>query len=112
LQWTLYMLSVVAVSHGKNTNHAIDKSTNVTSLWLKKLYNEVSWARYILRILQFPIAVDAAINDRWTTQALQQLRPCRDADSTTSFSPQRIYIYIGKVLSYSMVAYSPLGWYY
>ena len=92
LQWSLYMCSLATISRRKNASLP-------TSQWLHKLYGEVSWARYILRILQFPMALDAVLNHRWTAQALK----CDDASSTT----QRIYNVIGKVLSYSMLVYYP-----
>jgi hypothetical protein len=100
MQWSLYMCSLAVIAR-RNKN----ASSRHSSQWLHKLYGEVSWARYILRILQFPMALDAVMNHSWTARAAVKC----DASSTTAdpATTQRIYNVIGKVLSYSMLVYYP-----
>jgi translation initiation factor 2 beta subunit (eIF-2beta)/eIF-5 len=100
MQWSLYMCSLAVIAR-RNKN----ASNLHSSQWLHKLYGEVSWARYILRILQFPMALDAVLNNSWTTQAAVKC----DASPTTGdpSTTQRIYNVVGKVLSYSMLLYYP-----
>ena len=60
---------------------------------LKKLYNELSFARYVLRLLGLPSAIEAVKTGSW------------GASSETS---KGIHKFLGQVLAWSMIGYYPL----
>jgi hypothetical protein len=96
LQWSLYLIAT-RVGH----QHSHSASSVAAAAWLKKLSLEVSFARYATRLLGLPIALEAAINDSWTAQAMEH------ASSGSTSKLQTLYKWIGKILAYSMVAYYP-----
>ena len=83
LQWSLWLLANTTITAGGK------KSPN--QRWMEFLSYEVSWARYVSRLLGFPVALEAAVNDSWALD-----------------KSSKLYRTIGRVLSYSMVAYHPL----
>jgi Peroxisomal biogenesis factor 11 (PEX11) len=85
LQWSLWLLANTATTARTSGK----KSPN--QRWMEFLSYEVSWARYVSRLLGFPMALEAAVNDSWTLD-----------------KSSKLYRAIGKILSYSMVAYHPL----
>ena len=84
LQWTLWMLS-----HFGARRNAIVRDA------LKKLSNELSFARYLLRFLQLPLALEAAKTGSWAVS------------SNRSSSP-RMHKWLGRILAWSMLGYYPL----
>jgi hypothetical protein len=88
LQWTLWLFAYLKKSPG-----------------LHKLYLDVSFARYILRVLGFPAALEAARSGSWGT-------------AVSSISGQRNWWVskFGSIMAYSMMLYYPsehlayLGW--
>jgi hypothetical protein len=122
LQFTFYMCSITFTGE---SNFAKNNNDNASfSKWLHKLYNELTWARYILRSIQLPIAIDAAINHRWTIQATDtSTNTNMNTETETSSSPlvppfsffylndanqrQKVYNVLGTIMTYSMVMYYP-----
>lgn len=92
LQWTLFVASVcvskLQKSNNEHENNGV-KRRNIAS-GLSKLYGEISMARYVIRLLGFPTALEAWRTDSWT---LDQSRPT--------------YRWIGKILAGSMMLYYP-----
>lgn len=112
LQWSLYIasISVLEINHrnrGSNTNktnHTGSSSTvNHVSLGLRKLYSEISMARYVIRLLGFPTALEAFRNNSWTIQSNHD----NDESNISNNSNKMYYYWIGKVLAGSMVLYYP-----
>lgn len=92
LQWSLWMVSYYY--SGKQSRNTYYYNASIQK-WISKFSDEISWARYVTRLLDFPVAVEAAMNDSWTISAK------KDSSLTNS------YRFLGKVLAYSMVAYHP-----
>lgn len=88
LQWSLWLLA-------NTTARTARKTPN--QHWMGAISDELSWARYVTRLLGLPVAVEAAANDSWTL-----------CSSSSSKSSRSVYRALGKILSYSMVAYFPL----
>ena len=81
LQWTLWMLS-----------YAYNDRTVLRDAF-KKLYNELSFARYVIRLLQLPPAMEAARNGSW---------------SASSDTHKSIHKWLGQIMAWSMIGYYPL----
>jgi Peroxisomal biogenesis factor 11 (PEX11) len=81
LQWTLWMFS-----YAYNDKVVLRDA-------LKKLYNELSFARYVIRLLQLPPALEAARSGSW---------------GASSDSQKGIHTVLGQVLAWSMIGYYPL----
>jgi hypothetical protein len=81
LQWTLWLISELI--KGRNPS----RSKN-----LRKLYLDVSFARYVTRLLGFPAALEASVSGSWTP-------------SSVRYGPAMKWI--GRALSWSMAAYYP-----
>lgn len=62
--------------------------------WPQKVALEISFARYVTRLLQLPVALEAAVHDSWVAKAKQR-------------STQQWYQWIGRILAYSMLLYYP-----
>ena len=111
LQYTFYMVSQALIWHDHRPQRQQARPNIATAQWLDKLYQEFTWARYILRIVQFPVALDAAWHQSWTLTAA----PGNDDDPLTLLLPSRhchrrrqsIYNVLGRILTYSMVVYYP-----
>jgi hypothetical protein len=107
LQYTFYMMSQVVLLVNSSTSPQYSQqqpSNHVASSWWNKLYQEFTWARYILRILQLPIAMDAAIHQSWTIAAT----PSDNNDGAVETNQrQKLYNVLGRILTYSMVLYYP-----
>jgi hypothetical protein len=88
LQWTLWLFAYLKKSPG-----------------LRKLYLDVSFSRYILRVLGFPAALEAARSGSWGAAA-----------SSTSKQRNWWISKLGSIMAYSMMLYYPsdhlayLGW--
>lgn len=93
LQYTLWMVSHFGVGSNNNGNNG--SSNVVIRQALKKLSNEMSFARYVLRFLEWPQAIEAAKSGSWTV-------------SSTLTSHQSIHKWLGRILAWSMVGYYPL----
>ena len=110
LQYTFYMVSQALIWHDQRQRPRQLARPHIAQ-WLDKLYQEFTWARYILRIVQFPVALDAAWHQSWTLTAA----PGNDDDPLTLLLPSRhchrrrqsIYNVLGRILTYSMVVYYP-----
>jgi len=89
LQWSLWLLA------NTTTNNKSPRQR-----WMGAISDELSWARYVTRLLGLPVAVEAAANDSWTLSTSTTHSSCS--------SRNNVYRAIGKILSYSMVAYHPL----
>jgi len=85
LQWSLWLMAHTGPSSFSNNVNTISKQQ-----WMSRISDQVSWARYVTRLLGFPVAVEAALTDSWT---LDKSSP--------------VYRTIGKLLAYSMVGYHP-----
>jgi hypothetical protein len=81
LQWTLWLVSELV----KGRNPSRSKS-------LRKLYLDVSFARYVTRLLGFPAALEASLSGSWTP-------------ASAKYGPAMKWI--GRALSWSMAAYYP-----
>ena len=118
LQYTLYMIGqVVVVVHSSRPSPPNHPPT--VAPWLEQLYQELTWTRYVLRILQFPVAIDAALHQSWTLSAIPNVSSSDGgSDSSSGCSTgshksntvakrQQIYNVLGRILTYSMVLYYP-----
>lgn len=85
LQYTLWMLQWVGQKSGRDNVLVRDA--------LKKLFNELSFARYVLRFLGLPPALEAARSGSW---------------SASSESNRGVHSLLGKILAWSMIGYYPL----
>lgn len=85
LQWSLWLLANTGGRHNHQTQ---------SGRWMGRISDEVSWARYVTRLLGLPVALEAAVSDSWTLD---------DKKSNNRI----VYKVIGKILAYSMVAYHP-----
>ena len=112
LQYTFYIMSqalLVYSHHQKRTSSPLSLHT-LHQQWLEKLYNEFTWTRYILRILQLPVAMDAAIHQSWTLTAQNvsvDSSSTRNDNSIVVSQRQKIYNLLGRLLTFSMVLYYP-----
>lgn len=88
LQYTLWMLQWVGHKSGRDNVLVRDA--------VKKLCNEVSFARYVLRFLGLPPALEAARSGSWS------------AASTSESSNKGVHTLLGKILAWSMIGYYPL----
>lgn len=79
LQWTLWLFSKL-VRNPSRSKH------------LRKLYLDVSFARYVTRLLGFPVALEAALTGSWTP-------------SSERFGSAMKWV--GRALSWSMAGYYP-----
>ena len=118
LQYTFYMVSQMLMQmhvHKQKRNqppysHAVTtQGARHHQQWLEKLYHEFTWARYILRILQWPVAMDAVLHQSWTLQAKTTTSVNGGSHDGDDHSTQRqkMYNWFGRVLTYSMVFYYP-----
>lgn len=82
LQYTLWVFSYLS----KRKNAIIGDSC-------KKLYNEVSFARYVLRLFGLPDAIEATISGSWCA---------------TSKTNPRLHKILGQIMTWSMIGYYPL----
>lgn len=85
LQWTLWLFSRYYVVRRTRSSKA-----------LRKLYLDVSFARYVTRLLGLVGTVDAVRNDSWCVKP-----------SSTNSNLNRIYKYLGRIMSWSMIGYYP-----
>lgn len=99
LQWSLWLCGSTLRSTTSSSSGS--PTTTPAAAWLHKLYGEVSFARYVTRLLGLPVALEAAVNDSWTAVSSSSSR------SRSKTNVHRMYQLIGKVLAYSMVAYHP-----
>lgn len=60
---------------------------------LRKLYNEFSFARYVLRLLALPTAVEAVRSGSWSVE---------------SNTKKGLHKFLGQILAWSMIGYYPL----
>jgi hypothetical protein len=60
---------------------------------LRKLYNELSFARYVLRLLGLPSAIEAAKTGSW---------------GASSETGKGVHKFLGQILAWSMIGYYPL----
>lgn len=81
LQWTLWMFS-----------YALKDRVLIRDA-LKKLYNELSFARYAIRLLGLPPALEAARSGSW---------------ATSSDKYKGLHKFLGQILAWSMIGYYPL----
>lgn len=104
LQWSLYMasVSVLELNRKKSADRHNQNNNTVSpiSSGLRKLYLEISMARYVIRLLGFPTALEAFRNNSWTIQ------PSND-DHAIKDTKLNYYYWIGKILAGSMVLYYP-----
>jgi hypothetical protein len=108
LQWSLWIWG-----NSVNVNGSGNSNKELLKKWLLKLYNEVSMARYATRLLGFPTALEAAVNDSWTSSSVA-VTASSGSKMTTNGTGNRqqsvinaVYKIVGKVLAYSMVGYHP-----
>jgi hypothetical protein len=87
LQWTAWLASV---SIGAHTNTA--RAAPI----LQKISTDLSFARYATRLLEWPVAIQAALTGCWTTTAV-----------VGGSSSQALFNWFGRALSWSMVGYYP-----
>jgi len=84
LQWSLWMLG--------NTSmllRVVDHPTPFQD-WMTAVSDQLAWARYALRLLGLPSAIEAALTNSW----------CSDPSS-------KVYRLLGRFLAWSMVFYYP-----
>ena len=124
LQYTFYMIGQVVLLHSRRPSPPNHPPT--VAPWLEQLYHALTWTRYVLRILQFPVAIDAALHQSWTRSAIPNVSSSdggSDSSSTSSSGRsgcstgshknnsvakrQQIYNVLGRILTYSMVLYYP-----
>jgi Peroxisomal biogenesis factor 11 (PEX11) len=86
LQWSLWMFSYYATN---------DNQKPILRDALKKLYNELSFARYVIRLLQLPTALEAARSGSWSA-------------ASSLDSHKSIHKILGQVMAWSMIGYYPL----
>jgi len=79
LQWSLWMMA-----------HTGELLHNQNKQWISRISEQLSYARYAMRLLGFPMALEAALTNSWAL----------DKSST-------VYRVIGKILAYSMAGYYP-----
>ena len=82
LQYTLWMVSYGLQKTGRDNVLVRDG--------LKKLFNELSFARYVLRFLGWPPAVEAARSGTW------------------GYSSKGLHRILGKIMAWAMIGYYPL----
>ena len=106
LQWTMWLASAVLVEdkhrRGNNNNNNNNSSSSSSSMALYKLSLDLSFARYATRLLELPVAVQAAWTGCWTAKASSS-----SSSSTKKEKLQNVYNWLGRGLSWSMVGYYP-----
>jgi hypothetical protein len=109
LQWSLYIasISVLEIAYSNNrikgsnqADSSRSSTVNHVSSGLRKLYSEISMARYVIRLLGFPTALEAFRNNSWTIQSNYE-------HDESNKNHNAYYYWIGKVLAGSMVLYYP-----
>jgi Peroxisomal biogenesis factor 11 (PEX11) len=85
LQWSMWLVAGILATILQHSD---------LSAWLQQLSVNISYARYVTRLLGMPTALEAALSGSWST-------------SSQNEALNRIYKIIGNILAYSMVAYYP-----
>lgn len=86
LQWSLWMIGAFLA--------ATTPLDSDVAGWLKKVSCDVCYARYVTRLLGWPVALEGAVTGSWAT-------------SSSDRRFDRVYKFLGQVLAYSMVGYYP-----
>ena len=92
LQWTFWLVSrVLQHRHGQRNQ---TNGGNRHALATRKLYLDLCYARYALRLLGLPAALEAARTSSWTSKAVNPKN-------------QPFFDLVGKILAWTMVGYYP-----
>jgi hypothetical protein len=92
-QWTLWLASTMLQLHTKKSSKAA--SSTSTSTVLRKLYADISMARYVSRLLGFPAALEATLSGSWS-----------GAQESTQYPV--LHTVLGQIMSISMMGYYPI----
>ena len=92
LQYTLWMVSY-GVSKTTTTTESSSPASTIIRESLRKLFNELSFTRYVLRFLGLPAALEATRSGSW---------------SMTSPKNPRWHKILGQIMAWSMIGYYPL----
>jgi hypothetical protein len=73
--------------------------------WPQRIANEITMARYVTRLVGWPVALEAAWNDSW---AVVVPHPSSlSATTTTTITRAILHKWLGRILAYSMTVYYP-----